>query len=40
MSYASERLRRLLKAGPYPGEDFFRLQATGNGSSQLTYHHP
>jgi hypothetical protein len=32
-SYATDQLRRVLGAGPYPGEDFFRLKVTGNGAS-------
>lgn len=29
-------LRELLERGPYPGEDFFRMQVTGNGSTYWT----
>jgi hypothetical protein len=32
-SYAADQLRRILDAGPSPGEGFFRLQVTGNGAS-------
>lgn len=27
------RLRELLEAGPFPGEDFYRLKVTGNGET-------
>ena len=31
--YAADQLRQILIAGPSEGEDFFRLQVSGNGSS-------
>lgn len=33
-SYAVAMLRELLLAGPYEGEDFFRVKATGNGETK------
>lgn len=34
MSYASELIRELLARGPSPGEDFFRMKATGQGETK------
>lgn len=33
MEYLLAQLMDLRDAGPYPGEDFFRVQFTGNGST-------
>lgn len=33
-SYASSEMVRIYEAGPSEGEDFFRLQVTGNGASK------
>lgn len=32
--YAASELSRLREAGPYPGDDFFRLRVWGNGSTK------
>lgn len=34
MSYHGRELQKQLDRGPYAGEDFFRLQVTGNGTSR------
>lgn len=31
--YAVDMLRHLREQGPAPGEDFFRMKATGNGET-------
>lgn len=33
--YRMIEMRNQLKRGPYPGEDFFRLQVTGKGETRV-----
>lgn len=33
-AYAASEIERQLERGPYPGEDFYRLQVSGNGQTK------